>query len=442
MTAFHGARCLAIALMVLWGAPGYAAPQDPQSTDPSSLTSSADEGTLTQDPVKPGPAHNTLTKDWFGFGPTMRKAGFDWRLEWSQFYQGMLRGDGDRSWQYGGHVDALVRIDFSKLGLWDGFSVTDELYWNHGNSVNGFDGTLFPVNSALFFPDVHGDDTVATVALNATQNFGDRWSFSIGRFNNIDGIRYRPVFGGGGVDTFWHLNPAVTSSGLVPAGINAASVSIKTKPVSYFLMVYDPVDAYSKPLFKQVFQNGVGYNAIATLTTSVGGKTGYYGLSGSYSTASHPNLGDLVIDTELGRAINDNVSDKRGAYAVAVTGQQFLVQNSSDPTKGWGVFGALTKSDANPTPLGLSWMAGVGGTGVLAHRPDDRFGFALGHFGMSDVLKEEIFPLLRDESVWDAFYNIAITPWFRITSDLQWVTPATEGFPRGWFGGLQAYVKF
>ena len=372
----------------------------------------------------------------------MRKAGFDWRLEWSQFYQGMLRGDGDKSGQYGGHVDALVRIDFSKFGFWDGLSVTDELYWNHGDSVNGFDGTLFPVNSALFFPDVHGEDTVATVALNATQNVGDVWSFSVGRFNNIDGIRYRPVFGGGGVDTFWHLNPAVTSSGLVPAGINAASVSIKTKPISYFLMVYDPVDAYSKPLFKEVFQNGVGYNAIATLKTSIGGKTGYYGLSGSYSTASHPNLGDLVLDTELGRAINDNVSQKRGAYAVAVTAQQFLVQDPADPTKGWGVFGALTRSDANPTPLGLSWMVGVGGNGLLAHRPDDRFGFALGHFGMSEVLKEEIFPLLRDESVWDAFYNIGITPWFRITYDLQWVTPATEGFPRGWFGGLQAYVKF
>ena len=87
-------------------------------------------------------------------------------------------------------------------------------------------------------------------------------------------------------------------------------------------------------------------------------------------------------------------------------------------------------------------MLGVGGTGVLAQRPDDRFGFALGHFGMSDVLKEEIHPLLRDESVWDAFYDFSIAPWFRMTADLQWVTPATEGASRGWFAGLQTYIKF
>ena len=56
-------------------------------------------------------------------------------------------------------MDALVRIDFSKFGFWDGLSVTNQLYWNYGDSVNGFGGTLFPVNSALFFPDVQNPDT-------------------------------------------------------------------------------------------------------------------------------------------------------------------------------------------------------------------------------------------------------------------------------------------
>jgi porin len=424
----RAALYLAIALSVLSAAPGYAGQADPKAPAPA--------------PVKPAPAPRTLTGDWFGAGPAMRKAGFDSRLEWSQYYEGMTRGDGDRSGQYGGHVDWLLRIDPSKFGLWNGLSVTSEIYWQHGSSVNGFGGTLFPVNSGLFFPNVQGEDDSAVVALNMTQNIGDLWSFSLGRFNNIDGIRYRPVFGGGGVDTFWHLNPAVTSSGLVPAGINAASISLKTDPVSYSLMIYDPVDAYSKPLFHEVFENGVGVNAIATWKTSFGGKTGWYGVSGSYSSASNPNLGDIVIDTELGQAINDNISNKKGAYALAITVQQFLVQDASDPTKGWGLFGALTRSDANPTPLGLSWMLGIGGNSFLPNRPDDRFGFALGHFGMSEVLKQEISPLLRDEAVWDAFYNFAITPWFRITADAQWVRPATENARNGIFAGMQAYVKF
>ena len=43
--------------------------------------------------------------------------------------------------------------------------------------------------------------------------------------------------------------------------------------------------------------------------------------------APHPGRVDvfIVIDTELGQAINENVSNKRGAYAVALTMQQYLV---------------------------------------------------------------------------------------------------------------------
>ena len=46
----------------------------------------------------------TLTGDWFGQGPALRNAGFDFRLEWSQFYQGMTQGEGDKTWQYGARL--------------------------------------------------------------------------------------------------------------------------------------------------------------------------------------------------------------------------------------------------------------------------------------------------------------------------------------------------
>jgi len=45
----------------------------------------------------------------------LRDAGFDFRFEWSQFYQGMTKATGDKSWQYGGKSDPQVRIDLSKF---------------------------------------------------------------------------------------------------------------------------------------------------------------------------------------------------------------------------------------------------------------------------------------------------------------------------------------
>ena len=375
------------------------------------------------------------------------------RLEWSQYYQGMIEGTemgltpDENDWRYGGHLDALVRVDLSRWGLWDGLSATVQGYHDYGESVNGFDGTAFPINSALFFPDVQDTDGAALVAMYASQNFDDRWTVSVGKFNNIEGIRYRPIAGGGGVDTFWNLNPAVTSSGLVPAGIYAAQVSLKTDPVSYFLQLYDPVDAMNKPLFSGMFENGVGINGSATLKTSIGGRTGYYGISGSYSTSELIDLSDLLTVSAEGDAvaIKENLTPKSGAWAVAATMQQYLYQDPSDPDRGWGIFGALTLSDGNPTLFRLSYMLGVGGNSFLPGREDDRFGIAFSRFGISDDWKEaaeQVGQTVNDEYSVEAFYNFAVTPWFRITADVQWVAPGDGDYPDGVFGGLSTYVKF
>jgi porin len=391
------------------------------------------------------PRRQTLTDDWFGYGPALRDAGLNLRVDWTQFYQGMFQGVGDTTGQYGGHLDGLAKIDLSKLGLWDGLSLTAQGTINYGNSVNGFDGTAFPVNSALFFPDLNTTDGATVSALFLNQDFGNGWSVSIGKFNNIEAVRARPILGGGGVDTFWNLNPAVTSSGLIPGGIYAAQVGLKTDPVSYSLMLYDPEDAFNKFPFEKAFQNGIGVNGTATLKTSIAGRTGYYGISASYHNAQRPNLGDIVVQGSggVGNEINNNISGRVGAYAVALTMQQYLYQDPNDPAKGWGVFGALTRSDANPTPFELSYMFGIGGNSFLPNRSDDRFGIALSRFGLSTELKNELAQFsVQDEYALEAFYNIAVTPWLRTTVDVQWVRPAGGTFPDGMFAGVSTYAKF
>jgi porin len=65
-------------------------------------------------------------------------------------------GAGDRAWQYGGKWDIQERFDLAKFGLWNGLSITGQFVYNYGNSVNGFDGSLLPVNAALYFPGIQG----------------------------------------------------------------------------------------------------------------------------------------------------------------------------------------------------------------------------------------------------------------------------------------------
>jgi hypothetical protein len=42
----------------------------------------------------------------------------------------------------------------------------------------------------------------------------------------------------------------------------------------------------------------------------------------------------------------------------------------------------------------------------------------------------------------EVFYNFGVTPWFKITADLQWIDPARGANPQSWLGLLRATIAF
>lgn len=392
-------------------------------------------------PTTPPPlaGQQTLTDDWFGQGRAMRDAGFDFRLDWSQFYQGMTSGQGGKSWQYGGHWDGQGRFDLSKWGFWNGLSVTVQGYWNTGHSVNGIGGSLFPVNSALFFPGIQGDDRSDIMALYVQQDFGKLASVLVGKLSLVELSRATPLRGGGGVDTFWNVNLATPITGLSPPTIYGAQFRLNTQPVSYSLTVFDSQDATNKPLFSDLFQNGVNVMGTATYKTSINGLTGTYGIKGLYSTKTGADLSLLIPS-----AINNVLFTKQGSWYVGLSMQQYLIQDPNHPGRGWGVFAEITKADGNPNTLEWSTYVGVGGSSLFPFRPDDRFGVAYFRYGVSKDLKLELAPIfpLTDESGVELFYNAAVTPWFRVTANLQFIRPASASFPSSIYAGIGTAIRF
>jgi len=383
----------------------------------------------------------TLTDDWFGTGQDVRNAGLDTRIEWSQFFQGMPDGSGGgaKTWEYGGKWDIQERLDLAKLGFWNGLSVTGQFVSNYGNSVNGIGGSLFPVNAALYFPGIQGADASDLMALYVRQDFGTIASFLIGKLNLVEFARATPLRGGGGVDTFWNVNLATPISGLTPPTVNGAQLRINTQPMSYSLTVFDPLDATNRPLFNDLFEAGVSVMGTATLKTTVAGETGYYGIKGTYSTKEGPDLSELIPSV-----INGVTITKSGSYYVGFSMQQYLVHDPNNSGKGWGVFGEITKADGNPNTLEWSTYFGVGGSSLLPSRPDDRFGVGYFRYGVSNDLKNDLAPIfdLTDESGIEFFYNVAVTPWLRVTADLQFIRPATGSDPSSIYAGLGTYVRF
>jgi porin len=121
-------------------------------------------------------------------------------------------------------------------------------------------------------------------------------------------------------------------------------------------------------------------------------------------------------------------SEKRGRYWLGYSFEQTLWQSPADPKKAWGLFGQVAVDEGNPNSYKWAAMGGIGGTGLLPGRPNDRFGVGAFIYSYSRELKEAAAPLvtLGDEYGTELFYNFAVTKWFRVTADLQVIAPAIK----------------
>ncbi len=108
---------------------------------------------------------------------------------------------------------------------------------------------------------------------------------------------------------------------------------------------------------------------------------------------------------------------------------QYLYETKKGSGQGVGIFGRFGASDGNPNPMHYFYSIGIGGRGIIPNRPLDRFG--LGAYYMDVKNPSFTGPLttrefLRDEYGFEAFYNIAITPWMQLTPDIQVIRPAQK----------------
>jgi porin len=304
---------------------------------------------------------------------------------------------------------------------------------------------VFAANSALFFPNVQNTDGLDIVDLHITQTIGKLVTIDIGKINLVESIRYRPIAGGGGVDMFWNLNPALTSNGITAASLGAARISVKTQPVSFSLMIYDPIDSLNEPLFSHLFKNGAAALGSAIYKTAILGRTGFYTVSGGYTTKAGTDFRDIFdLVTPGDNALGPILSKLRGSWTVGLSFQQYIIQDPNNPNRGWGIFGSITRTDSNPTIFQINYLFGISGSSPIQSRPDDRFGVSLSRFALSNTLRRAVAPVLslRDEYAVEVFYDFAVTPWLRVKPDAQLINPAQSRFPLGAFAGVQTYVKF
>lgn len=400
-----------------------------------------------------GDLHTRLraTGDWWGHRSALADHGVTFDLFATQFYQGVASGGREQEFEFGGKLDYLFNLDTGKLGLWQGGFVNLHAETRYGTAVNNIDGLLAPSNLPLSFPEPDGSISSIT-GLKLTQALSEQAVVFVGKINTLDeyGFRYAPALGTnrpgleGFTNTSLVFNPIVART--VPysaAGVGAAV--LKDGQPLFAVTVFDPEERATKGL-DDLFVRGVTIVPDLTLDVKPLGRPGRYNVGGTYSNSRYRSFDPaayLRIPRELVR--DDAASPKEtGSWSVYANFFQSVWVDAADEKRHWGVFGQFGVSDGNPNPVRFVANGGVGGRSMIPGRTYDTFGVGYFYLGLSDNFKALARPILpqRDEYGVELFYNLAVTPWARFTTDLQVARPSTTGLGIAIIPGIRFQLLF
>lgn len=372
----------------------------------------------------------------------LRSHGADLDITYTEYGQVIVVGDGDHQWRFGGKFFPRLTLDGGRLAGWKGFSASATGEITIGGNINTDSGTglIFPVNTALFGPadGKFGGD----LSLTVTQRFGDRFSVTVGKFNMFEGAGRRPIVGGGGIDGFWNLSFAAPFTGVVPPYIGGGTLSYRTRPAQFTVMIYSAKNAQQQTGFRNWGRDGITFRSSVLFPARLRGRSGFHTFTFIGSTKTGTDYSDLP---QLILPQTPQLGSRRGSFYGGYDIQQFLWQDPARPGAGLGVFGLVGFGDSNPNPLALNTNVGVSGTGVIPKRPLDRFGAGYFFVDPSHQLVEALRLLQLNfgrEMGTEVYYTLASPPWFRVTADLQVIAPGNHDRHTLVFPGVSAQIRF
>jgi porin len=383
---------------------------------------------------------STLTGDWFGLRNDLAAKGITFDMSLTQVYQGILDGGKDKAWKYGGRGDLTINVDTQKLGLWPGGFFTMEVEGNFTNSVNGLTGALMSVNQSQLFPmpKVSGSNdgnNLNIPNLSFMQFFSPYAGVVLGKLALLtptSGDMNEFAHGKGDtqfMNLAFNVNPTMLLT--VPySTLGAGLIILPTKDpkaATIYFVVCQSNGKASTAGFNDLHSNQLSFMGEGRVRTDFFGLTGHQLIGVVYSNKTYTSL-DQSLRFYLE---NRNIEKQEGSWVVYYNFDQYLYEPQKGSDQGIGIFGRFAVSDGNPNPMHFFFSFGVGGKGIIPGRPLDRYGIGFYYIDVNNPKFRGEFgtkSFLRDEYGFEAYYNVAITPWLQLTPDIQIVRPAQKEF--------------
>jgi porin len=400
---------------------------------------------------------STLIGDPGGYRQRLYNKGVALDMGVTQVYQGVISGGNYKEWKYSAMANYSLSLDTQRLGLWPAGILVVHGKTKVGRSVNFTAGTLSPVNDPYTTPDSAEDSESFLEEYYLLQGLTGKLWFLAGRIlfaNFIDINRFAHDAQTQFMNTALKntlllgvLNEAWSSHGIALS--YQATPNISVSP--FLLSSNDEDGVWGSPggLFSE-YSAGI----VAALRWKLGDLPGE-----AFSSFGHNSKDAMALDDpDLGRCLllGLNLPHKNDNWVVGFSADQYfyMPERTGSPTvhtaqfnktpEGIGVFLRFYYAPEDRNLYDTFVSGGVGGRGVIPSRPLDRYGLGFYALIESDDLDKQ--PVLsgtyRTEYGWEAFYNLAITPWLQFTPDLQYIRSGQTGVNHVGVFGMRLQIYF
>jgi porin len=381
---------------------------------------------------------STITGDWGGTRNELAVKGVTFDMSLTQVEQGVVGGGKDSHWDFGGRGNITVNVDTQKLGWWPGGFMNLEVESNYSRSVNGNTGALMPVNSNQIYPVTNGGNNFNISQLYFAQFLSEHAGLYAGKLDTLSGDANEFAHGKGDIQFMnlaLNVNPVtflITPTTTLGAGVIILPTAGDPNASIINISVMQTNGNAKNSGFNSLHSDQLTFAEEARVRTDFFDLTGHQLIGAEYSnktfTSLDQNLRFTIFDSNRTLAQQDN------SWNVYYNFDQYLYEPNKGSGKGIGVFGRFGVSDGNPNPIKYAYNLGFGGKGIIPGRPNDRFGLGYYYMKVSNanleiqILRNNLTlpSFLRNEFGYEAYYDIAVTPWMLLSPDLQVVRGAQK----------------
>lgn len=384
----------------------------------------------------------TLFGDLGGVRPSMADSGITFDANVAQFYMGVVSGGTDQSGRYSGHGDYVANIDGDKLFGMKGMFIKVRAEHRFGETMAGTTGAFFPPNLAADLPVADSENLYLTNVL-FTQMLSETFGVFAGKLDTLDGDQ-NAFASGRGIRQFSNVAFVATPIGLrtTPySTLGAGFVILKDLEPIFTFSVLNATDTARTSGLSELFNDGVVLAPELRLPTEFFGLPGHQLIGGTWSSRNYASLSQdpriILPNVPIGR--------QSDSWSLYYNFDQFLFVDKTNPKRGWGLFGRAGIADEATNPIGWFLSAGVGGSSMIPGREGDTFGAGFYYSGTSSKLAPVLAAALGgvgDGYGTELFYNVAVTKWFSLTGDVQFIQPSLNSADSAVLLGMRGVINF